>query len=166
MWVVGESPPSAVGLNDASWLTATLRLHWWSCHSIMLTGQATTAAARRLSWGLALAWCCNSSLLLPPLLLGRTSKSFAEISLSKDQLMGSMFKWRSGYSPWFGTLLFSLLFYKELGKGTYWWLLIPLCGLWFPCIPDELELWKDTPFCHFRNINDDFSPSWVREAGL
>lgn len=34
-------------------------------------------------------------------------KSFPEIS--KDQLMGSMFKWRRGYSAWFGALLFPLV---------------------------------------------------------
>lgn len=141
MWVVGESPPSAVGLNDASWLTATLRLHWWSCHSLMLTGQAPTAAARRLGWGLALVWCCNSSLLLPPLLLGRTSKSFPEISLSKDQLMGSMFKWRSGHSPWFGTLLFPLvncvLVLQRTGQrnilvtsNSTLWLMVPPPSWW------------------------------------
>lgn len=147
MWVVGESPPSAVELNDASWLTATLRLHWWSCHSIMLTGPATTAAApgwAEAGAGLALAWSVTASLLLPPLLLGWTSKSFPELSLSKDQLMGSMIKWRRGYSPWFRISLFSLLNWDILVTSNFTlWLMAPL-------LPDELEFWKDTPpFCHF-----------------
>lgn len=35
--VVEKSPHSAKGWDDLLWLTATLRLAWWSCQSCMLT---------------------------------------------------------------------------------------------------------------------------------
>lgn len=76
MWVVGESPPSAVGLNDASWLTATLRPRWWSCHSIMLTGCSPGCS------------CAGWGLLLSPSRLGHTSMRTAAASLAVCFLSG------------------------------------------------------------------------------
>lgn len=40
--------------------------------------------------------------------------------------MGSMFKWRRGYSPWFGTLLFPLVNWDILvTSNSTLWLMAP-----------------------------------------
>lgn len=95
MRVVGESPPSAVGLNDASWLTATLRLHWWSCHSIMLTGCSSDCSCGRLWFALRLSCCLFMSVPSPGLHLQRKDSCRLQFCVLSLSCVGDWWWWFS-----------------------------------------------------------------------
>lgn len=109
MWVVGESPPSAVGLNDASWLTATSRLCGWSCHSIMLRG--CSGGCSCTDSGTA---ACSVHLLGPGCVLGGGA--------AVAGLVGGALPEKGSHRLWFSLfgVLFLADFFLQILAGSVW----------------------------------------------